>query len=58
MHLRLSQALPRTESQVSREAEKERIAQMAWTELSDASQAQDDKIERLKALRLARQAER
>lgn len=58
MHLRLSQALPRTEVQLAREAEKERIAQMAWTDLSDANQAQDEKTERLKALRLARQAGR
>ena len=50
MQLRLSQALPRTEVQVAREAEKLRIAQMAWTDLSDANQMQDEKIDRLKAL--------
>ncbi|POR40418.1 hypothetical protein [Methylobacterium sp. V23] len=57
MQLRLSQALPRTEVQVAREAEKLRIAQMAWTDLSDANQMQDEKIDRLKALRLARLAQ-
>jgi hypothetical protein len=58
MHLRQSQALPRTEAQLAREGEKERIAQMAWSDLSDANQAQDEKIDRLKALRLARLAGR
>jgi hypothetical protein len=57
MHVRSSQALQRVEAQAVRDAQRERISQMAWTELSDANQAQDEKTGRLKALRLARQAE-
>jgi hypothetical protein len=58
MRVRPSQALPRTEAQAAKDAQRERINQMAWTELSEANQAQDEKTERLRALRLARQLER
>ncbi|WP_181017446.1 hypothetical protein [Methylobacterium sp. V23] len=49
--------MQRNEAQMAMEVQKERVAQMAWTDLSDANQAQDDKIGRLKALRMARLVE-
>jgi hypothetical protein len=49
--------MQRNEAQMAMEVQKERVAQMAWTDLSDANQAQDDKIDRLKALRMARLVE-
>lgn len=58
MSVRPSQALPRTEAQAARDAQRERINQMAWDELAEINQVQDEKTERLKALRLARQLER
>jgi hypothetical protein len=52
-----SHIIDRNETKAAKSAERERVAQSAWADVHDASKAQDEKTERLKAARLARLAE-
>lgn len=58
MPARPSHVVDRIETKAAKDAERERIAQAAWSELNEALRARDEKTERLKALRLAKQPER
>lgn len=57
MPMRPSHVLDRIETKAAKGAERERVAQEAWADVSDVSRALDEKTERLKAARLARLAE-
>jgi hypothetical protein len=52
-----SHVVDRIETKAAKSAERERVAHSAWADVHDASKARDEKTERLKAQRLAQQAE-
>lgn len=52
-----SHIVDRNETKAAKSAERERVAHAAWTDVHNASKAQDEKTERLKAARLARLSE-
>lgn len=53
-----SHVVDRIETKAAKVAERDRVAHQAWSELHESIQARDEKTERLKALRLAKQLER
>ncbi|KQP82911.1 MULTISPECIES: hypothetical protein [unclassified Methylobacterium] len=53
-----SHVVDRIETKAAKLAERDRVAEAAWSELRESLQARDEKTERLKAQRLAKQLER
>ena len=53
-----SHIVDRIDTKAAKEAEREVVAHSAWADVHDATKARDEKTERLKAQRLAQQAER